>query len=269
MEQILADKLKACQSLTNSLNEEQGTPSKDSICKLCNDTGFVPVEIDGVIYYKSCKCRNEKLRQQNKEFAEMPPQLREYKLQDFDLNKYTKEQSKAVVVCKVVKSYLVNYLDMKKNGIGLYLCSSTKGSGKTRMAASIGNQLLDKGIRVKFATSPRILTEIKSTWSRQAEITESKLLNDLIQAPVLIIDDFGTEEHKEWVDGKFYEIINERYTQKKITIFTSNYTIDELQYSDRIKSRIREMAIELAFPEESVREEQAKLRDKKIIGGAL
>ncbi|BBF41975.1 helicase loader DnaI [Lachnospiraceae bacterium KM106-2] len=132
------------------------------------------------------------------------------------------------------------------------------------MAATISNSLMDKGISVKFATSSSIIEEIKKSWSKTSIYTESNLIDALIQTDVLVIDDFGTESLREWINDKFYYIINERYINERTTIYTSNYKLDELQYDERIINRIRENCYQIPFPEESIREQIEKENTKEM-----
>ena len=118
---------------------------------------------------------------------------------------------------------------------------------------------------VKFAVSLTILQEIKNTWRRDAEYSESKLLDALSTAEVLIIDDFGVESPAAWINDKLYQIINERYINRKVTIFTSNEPLESLQYDDRITNRIKERTYQIAFPEESVRNHIAEQHQEEML----
>lgn len=111
----------------------------------------------------------------------------------------------------------------------------------------------------------KILDEIKSTWGERGKNAENKLISDLTYADILIIDDFGAESGKDWINEKFYGIINGRYVDKKTTIFTSNYPISRLKYDDRITNRILERSLEIPFPEESVREHIADAMKQELI----
>ena len=155
-------------------------------------------------------------------------------------------------------------------GMGLFIWSETKGSGKTRMAAGVANELISRGIQVKFATSLDILQEIKNTWSEDT-VTESKLLDALSTVKVLVIDDFGTETVKEndWRSEKFYKIINDRYLNRYPTILTSNYSLETIHYDTRITNRLRERTFEIHFPEESVRETIARGNQEEFIRGVF
>ena len=135
------------------------------------------------------------------------------------------------------------------------------------MAASIANELIRRyRMQVRFSGSMRIVQEIKATWDDR-DRKESDLLDALATVEVLVIDDFGTELPKDWIGERFYSIINSRYQDKLITIFTSNLSLEALQYDDRITNRIKERTFQLPFPEESVRERIAEKNRKDLIEG--
>ena len=89
----------------------------------------------------------------------------------------------------------------------MILRNETQGSFVVVSQAIIYN----KGLSVKFATSVQILNEIKASWNQEDGMTEHQLLDDLSKAEVLIIDDFGIEKVKDWIEEKLYHIINARY----------------------------------------------------------
>lgn len=234
-------------------------------CPICHDIGWeYYIDEEGREMGRECKCGALKRRAHNKllTFANIPESFTDVKLENFKKSVYQNQDSRAKIieVAKSVRYWMKNIDRMKLLGIGLYFYSGTRGSGKTRLAISLANELIEKySMQVKFATSLKILDEIKKTWSSKDanysyDETESKLLHALTEAEILIIDDFGVEQHKGWIDDKFYSIINGRYNDKKITIFTSNYSIDDLPYDTRTTSRIKERTFQVPFPEESVRE---------------
>ena len=73
-----------------------------------------------------------------------------------------------------------------------------------------------------------------------------------------------TNKISEWVNETMYYIINERYINKRVTILTSNCEIDELEYNERIKSRLKEMCGVIHFPEEDLRNNIAKKINLKL-----
>ena len=235
---------------------------------MCKGTGWFFVDDNTV---KECECGLiEKQRQDSKlQFAMIPATYKDVTLKDITSKYYQQDNSRKIIkaIGGAVKMYLDNLYSNIEEGKGLYLWSDTKGSGKTMLAAALANELINEHHRyVKFATSLDILDEIKATYGRhdRDDNAESKLLKDLVSAEFLIIDDFGTERATDWAGEKFYQIVNKRYINKKVTIFTSNHDLKTLKYDDRITNRIRERCFIIHFPEESVREYKARLDDKNF-----
>lgn len=246
---------------------------KSNECPYCHGTGMEFYKEDGIEYARECRCGilQMQIMENRKTFADIPESFSDIRLDTFrpDIYETPNGRKMAGIAIKGVKYWLRDFESMYDRGIGLYLHSSTKGSGKTRMATSVANELIyEKKIQVKFTTSMQILNEIKASWDNQNGENESKLLDFLCTADVLIIDDFGTESaEKDWVNQRFYHIINTRYVHKKITIFTSNEKLDDLRYDDRIVNRIKERVFSIPFPEESIRDIIAKNNMKELISG--
>lgn len=238
--------------------QNQANPSSNEICPKCYDTGWIIVEDggNGTAIECDCEIRKRLIHSNRLQFANIPEAFKDVRLDNFKKSVYQSSESREMVVeiAKAVRYWLKNIDSMKERGIGLYFYSGTKGSGKTRLAASIANELIENhNCRVKFSTSIQILNEITNTWNDRS-LSENKLIHDLMSTEILIIDDFGAETLKDWKNEKFYEIINGRYVDKKITIFTSNMKLDDLQYDKRITNRIKERVLQVPFPEESVRD---------------
>lgn len=235
------------------------------ICPICNGRGWVFVDYNTV---KECECGLVEQERQNSKlrFAAIPETYKNVRLKDMTTKYYNKPESKQVfkATADLVKMYLDNLEENIESGKGIYFWSEVKGSGKTMLATAIANELINRYRRfVKFATSLDILDEIRATYDRHSEDRESKLLDDLVTAEFLVIDDFGTERATDWAGEKFYQIVNRRYINKKVTFYTSNHNLKTLKYDDRIQSRIRERSYIVHFPEESVRE--VKARQENVI----
>lgn len=247
-------------------NKEMYCHSQDLIkCPLFNDEGWIYVKVEDNIQptVKPCKCQEQIRREKRLKFANLPNTFKNVYLSNFNINLY-QNQEQIAVACNLIKIYLDNLDENLNNGMGLYIYSDTKGSGKTRMLVSLANEFLKRGMQVKFATSIAIINEIKRTWNEEVEIGESQLLSALINTKVLMIDDFGIETYKKWIEERFYHIINERYINKKPTFFTSNVELDNLEYDDRIKNRVLEVCYQIHFPEESIRKYIANENQRKI-----
>lgn len=253
---------------STNLSRKNLNDKEEQSCNKCKN-GWINYEDDnGYQIAKECECMKERRMKNRLNFANIPETFKDVELSNFRSDVYKKEESKKAIkiVVGIVKEYLKDLDNNLEQGMGLYIYSKTKGSGKTRLAISIANELMKKhNTQVKFATSPQILNEIRSTWDRDSEYTESKLLDALSTTKVLVIDDFGTEEVKGWVNDKYYSIINQRYINKKTTILTSNHELEHLEYDDRIISRIRERVYQISFPNEDIRGYIAEERNREML----
>lgn len=247
--------------LTRNLKPTNNLKLKAS-CDKCNGQGWIWIDKNTVA---ECECRKEMLTNNKVKFANIPEAFKDLRLDSFSTAFYTDKESINNIVT-VIKDYMEHLEDMITEGIGLYMWSRTPGSGKTRLATSLANELIHKyDMNVKFITSLDIIDEIRATWDKEAEFSsESQLMRYLTTVEVLVIDDFGAETHKDWIDDKFYKIINTRYVNKLITIFTSNDNLTNSEYDKRITNRIIERSYLLHFPEQSVREGIAKIRQTQI-----
>nr|WP_304058125.1 ATP-binding protein [Enterocloster clostridioformis] len=256
---------------TTSKEPEKDLPDSD-VCPICHGTGWVYwKDSDGIEYGRRCGCGlvERQIMERKLEFANIPEAFKALDIRSFRLDVYRNEDSRKVILntCAAIKYYLDNLDSMQKDGMGLYLYSGAKGSGKTRMAASIANEMVSAyRMQVKFAGSMQIINEIKATWDDKGR-SESDLLRALSTVQALAIDDFGTELPRDWIGERFYNIINGRYQDNLITIYTSNLSLQDLKYDDRITNRIKERTFQLPFPEESVREIIAEKNRQTLIAG--
>jgi DNA replication protein DnaC len=76
-----------------------------------------------------------------------------------------------------------------------------------------------------------------------------------MEADLLVLDDLGAERLTDWVEETMNLIVNTRYNNRKLTVFTSNY--EDLPHDDmntlitrvgfRLHSRLREMCTFLEY----------------------
>lgn len=243
-------------------------------CPKCKDKGTVLWrDEDGHWFAEDCPCgiKKKRMEQERLKFAEIPKMYKDFVMKDLKSSVYLKTESKKVFsqAGQLVSDWLRKLPEELEKGEGLYFFSNARGSGKTMVACCLANEIMKRYKKsVKFTTSLRIIDEIKNTWGSR-ENAEGKLIEDLSRTEILIIDDFGADSGKDWINERFYSIINGRYVDRKITIFTSNCQISELKYDERITNRILERSLEIPFPEESVREHIAEYNRMKMVEGIV
>ena len=262
------------------LNGSEETPDDQTPkynCPICHDSGWEMVTgPDGYEFCRRCKCGifERQAIERKLSFATIPKEFEGHTVENFKTDCYsTKENRELAQMAKVIASrYVEQFDEIRETGKGLYFYSQTKGSGKTRLAVSIANDLIQKKIiAAKFATTIQILDQIKATWGGEwkNEETEQKLIQEIVSVPVLVIDDIGVEAVKPWINERFYNILNGRMIEKRVTIFTSNCRMEELNFDDRIINRIIKMALPVQFPDESIRTAIARKENDDLLDRLL
>jgi DNA replication protein DnaC len=102
------------------------------------------------------------------------------------------------------------------------------GSGKTHLAAAIANYRNDQGFPVLFVFVPDLLDHLRAAFNPQSQVRYDKRFDEVRTAPLLMLDDLGTESATPWAKEKLYQIINYRYVARLPTVVTTAYKIEEL-----------------------------------------
>ncbi|MBC8504875.1 MAG: ATP-binding protein [Chloroflexi bacterium] len=109
------------------------------------------------------------------------------------------------------------------------------GSGKTHLAAAIANLSVDLGIPTLFITVPDLLDTLRFSYD-DPNATFEQRFEEIRNAPLLVMDDFGTQNATEWAQEKLFQILNFRYINKLPLVVTTNLLLEEME--PRIRSRL-------------------------------
>ena len=255
--------------------EKNHPDEKMFVCPLCNNIGLIWKAFDefgnelfgddkrgpgSYDYFFPCSCIKQtanRLEKTNRKFASVPGLYQDAYFDNYRTDVYQKVTSMQLVdSAKKTAIAFVNKIEkMEREGVGLYIYSKARGSGKSRLASTISNELIKKGVRNKYASASGILSEIQKTWNDKS-ISEQKIIEHYIEPGILIVDDIGARSGQNWIDDKFLQIIDSRYSSKKITIFTSNYEVQNLPFNDmRIIDRLSDVDrfYVVRMPDETVR----------------
>lgn len=114
----------------------------------------------------------------------------------------------------------------------------TVGTGKTRIAAAIGNYRIDRGEPAVFMVVPELLDHLRAAYSPNSEIGYDELFESLKNTPLLILDELGMETATPWAREKLYQLINHRYNSRLPTVITMNMEAGPID--ERLWSRIND-----------------------------
>jgi DNA replication protein DnaC len=110
------------------------------------------------------------------------------------------------------------------------------GAGKTHLAAAIGNYRKGMGDDPIFVVVPDLLDHLRATFGPNSNVSYDEMFQRVKSAPILILDDMGTQSATPWAREKLYQILNERYNAKLPTVITTSEKLEVLD--SRIQSRM-------------------------------
>jgi DNA replication protein DnaC len=124
---------------------------------------------------------------------------------------------------------------------GWLLFMGPYGTGKTHLAAAIGNAYRASGGDVMFSTVPDLLDYLRGSFSPTSTTGFDRRFQAFRQAELLILDDLGTESATPWVKEKILQLINHRYVARRATVLTTSRPVKELD--PRIVNRLKDKRV--------------------------
>lgn len=219
------------------LLEQNGYPKGilevNYFCPKCHDTGY-----DGDVV---CECLRALLREEACKLANAGSPLPLFTFDTFDLSYYPDgndgkfdfnvrwHMEKVLNHCKKYAA------DFKHADTSLLLLGNT-GLGKTHLALSIANAVIEQGYGVIYDTAQNIFMKMEDeNFGR----SDKKYTFSIFDCDLLILDELP-EYASSFAVNTLYNIINTRMLRRRPIIVSSNLTEKELEarYGERIFSRL-------------------------------
>jgi DNA replication protein DnaC len=210
-------------------------------CPICDDTGWKSIEVDGVSRVARCDCWHQRSFESLLKGARIPRRYLHCELSNFD--DHTDSQRRALKLA----TRLVDQFPVVDKGL---LFHGDNGVGKTHLAVALMKEAIRrKGARAVFFETRDLLKLVRDTYNNQVEATELEVLKPVLEAELLVLDDIGAEKKSPWVEETLGLVVNTRYSERRVTVFTTNLTDADnmepnsvaLQLGLRIRSRLKEM----------------------------
>jgi DNA replication protein DnaC len=211
----------------------------DPNCPICGGLGYVRVDVHvghpdfGKVF--PCTCRQRQINQQVRQ--------RLYTLSNLDELSYLTFDNFQPRGRIGLSPYHADSLEVAYNQArhfaqslkGWLLIQGGYGCGKTHLAAAIANFAASLGVPALFITVPDLLDRLRFTYD-DPDTTFEERFDEIRQAPLLVMDDFGTQNATPWAQEKLFQILNYRYINRLPLVVTTNTPLGEVE--ERIISRL-------------------------------
>jgi len=97
------------------------------------------------------------------------------------------------------------------------------GVGKTHLAVSALKEIVRRGHRGLFYDYRELLKAIQDSYNPESQTTEMSVLEPVLQAELLVLDDVGSSKPSLWALETVGHILNTRYNEKRVTLVTTNF----------------------------------------------
>jgi len=227
------------QAVPNTARDDQEfVSSAAGECSICFGTGMEIVAGKGA---RICSCRKARSIKGQFENVRLPKRY-----DGFHFGNYKPQNASQTVALKSAMTFTHEYPAVDR---GLLFMGSV-GVGKTHLAVSILKGLTERGFSCLFYEFGSLLKEIQDSYNPNTHASELSVLAPVLKTDILVLDELGASKPTDWVRDTMAHIINSRYNDKKVTIFTTNYldarpTERDETLEDRIGVRLRSRIYEM------------------------
>ena len=166
----------------------------------------------------------------------IPPRFQDRSLENFKAT--TEAQQRALTAAQ---EYVSGFAEILTTGRSV-IFTGRPGTGKTHLAAAIGMALLKENRKVLFTSVLRAVRRVKDSWRRDSNETETDAIRAMVEPDLLILDEVGIQFGSETEKLLMFDILNERYENRRPLILLTNLPVKDAQayLGERIFDRLRE-----------------------------
>ncbi len=211
-------------------------------CPICKDTAYV-----GEAPSRFCECFETRLRTLQHEDGSMAG-VDEQNFNTFDLNRIPEadgQRAQMATAGKICEEYANAFPNVSRRNM---LLTGTGGLGKTFLLNCIYARVTDRGLSAVRITAFKLFEAMRKQHIGNDESFDG--FNSLMEAPLLLIDDLGTEPMMRNITVEYlFTLLNERNLNRRATVIATNLTLTQLleRYGERVTSRLMDRSMTVAI----------------------
>lgn len=223
---------------------KESTPPADAraeaeSCTVCHGQGFLTVEhTDRRTYqqpeYVPCKCQRERLESglvQRLQLYSNLGHLSRFTFASLGDDRVYGGKANLLLFAEACRAAVA----FAENPEGWLIFTGPPGSGKTHLAASIANYLIEGRQLVLFMSVPDLLDQLRSGYAPTSDVAYSDIYERVTEAPILILDALGTQHATPWAQEKLQQLISHRFNAELPTVFTTASHLSDLDPHIRVR----------------------------------
>jgi DNA replication protein DnaC len=212
-------------------------------CLQCNGTGWKVVTRSErgsaagkpPVFAVPCECAAEDRSAHQLARARIPQRYLHCDFESFDTDLQYEQGSEVAAWNRslaqaklVVEAFARDYPVGIEHGL---LLMGPCGVGKTHLAVAALRQIVLRGHQGLFYDYRELLKEIQASYNPENNATEMGVLEPVLEAEVLLLDDVGASKPSLWALETVGHILNTRYNEKRVTLLTTNFLDPEASAS--------------------------------------
>lgn len=125
---------------------------------------------------------------------------------------------------------------------GCLIMVGNVGAGKTMLATAIADKVIRAGKGCCMPKVVELIREVKDTWRKDSEDSETEVINFFSSVYLLILDEVGVQYGSDTEKLMIFEIIDNRYQKMLPTVLISNLDVEGVKacIGDRVYDRLRD-----------------------------
>ena len=213
-------------------------------CPHCRGTGWVIENRDGREVAVRCRCRHARQESALLAAARIPPRYSNCTLDNFEL--WEPGNPTLSEALRKTRAFVAGFPEVRR---GL-LYMGPAGIGKTHLAvASLHELVVRHGVRGLYVNFLELVQALQMSFDGGAR-TREEILSPVIEAELVVLDELGAGKLTPWVMDLLYLVVNNRYMQLRLTLFTTNYSdhpkrAGEESLADRVGAPVRSRLAEM------------------------
>jgi DNA replication protein DnaC len=197
----------------------------DTVCPLCDGTGWRVVERNGLSGVTRCSCSVASRAAALRKTSNIPPNYEHASLDTFQIPQENPIARAGLgKVLMQVRSFVREFPAPDRPGL---LLVGETGTGKTHLAVAALRAVMDRGHEGLFFDFQNLLDRIRSGYDAASGSSDREAYRSAMDADVLLLDDLGSHRVTEWVEDTVTSIITYRCNHQKPLIATTNLDVEE------------------------------------------